>query len=152
MWSVMNSWCLLYLKPNLVCLLYKWSPKVTQVVLSWSDNQYYSWYMFLKFPLWRHTLSQTLFRSAFFTAYMTFELVMYVAKKMGDKASVSTLAENSSQFSSIANINGNTVLLSDLYLTPFSSWSRVCGVALTSCDVHAANESQVEASNGNQHE
>ena len=52
---------------------------------------------------------------------MTFELVMYVAKKMGDEASVSTLAETSSQFSSIDNINGSTVLLSDLYLTPFSS-------------------------------
>jgi len=43
-----------------------------------------------------------------------------VAKKMGDEASVSTLAETSSQFSSIDNINGSTVL-SDFYLTPFSS-------------------------------
>jgi len=34
---------------------------------------------------------------------------------------VSTLAETSPQFSSIANIYGSTVLLSDLYLTPFSS-------------------------------
>jgi len=33
----------------------------------------------------------------------------------------STLAETSSQFSSIADINGSTVLLSDLYLAPFSS-------------------------------
>ena len=60
---------------------------------------------------------------------MTFELIMYMAKKMGEEASEGggsggmsvPLLKTSSQFSSIANINGSTVLLSDLYLTPFSS-------------------------------
>jgi len=59
---------------------------------------------------------------------MTFELVMYMAKKMGEEASegrgsggMSVPLLKPSQFSSIANINGSTVLLSDLYLTPFSS-------------------------------
>jgi len=104
-----------------ICLLYKWCTKLFEVVLT--ELKHYitaSTCSYRSFTS-EDSLSQTLSCSAFFTAYMTFELVMYVAKKMGDEASVSTLAETSSQFSSIANINGSTVLLSDLYLTPFSS-------------------------------
>ena len=70
-----------------ICLLYKWCTKLFEVVLN--ELKHYitaSTCSYRSFTC-EDSLSQTLSHSAFFTAYMTFELVMYVAKKMGEEAS-----------------------------------------------------------------